>query len=222
MNFAKSLEIIRTYKDYGIELLLIGVILEEYVSYGRVFKYRPKVIFITLNSIRERKEKYKLHVDKIRGKLSTNILLRQRYANKNIFLKDLGLVLKWMDASGEFKEELLRLKNWEYFLIKKDREYVDSFLKACVYISDSFHKTCKEVIGKYTLQVKKYLENYKNYHINKEDIIYCGKGGIQYFFNMVSSEIMNKVYRNKFLCCDEKIIFLPSCMRQTESHCFAE
>ncbi|WP_294403864.1 DUF116 domain-containing protein [uncultured Clostridium sp.] len=76
-------------------------------------------------------------------------------------------------------------------------------------------------MGIFLGNVEKYLSGYRIDHENKEDIIYCGKGKIQYYFNMVCSEIMNDVYRNRFLDTEHKLVILPACMRQQEKMCLS-
>ncbi|RDY26759.1 DUF116 domain-containing protein [Romboutsia weinsteinii] len=218
----KDLEKIRSRAEYGIELLLIGVMLIEYNDYARAFNPTIEPIFKVLNNLRDRKQEYKVKIDKIRGKLNTKILMKKRYNFESLSLGNLKLLIKWMNASGDFKEEVLRLKNWEIFLSTKDGNYINYFLNTCMSLSNHLNDICKNSLGKYSENVDMYLKKYKEKHFNKEDIIYCGKGEIQYFFNMVSAEIMNKSYREEFLRTSEKFIFLPSCMCQTESTCLSE
>ncbi|WP_455542106.1 DUF116 domain-containing protein [Intestinibacter sp.] len=71
----------------------------------------------------------------------------------------------------------------------------------------------------YLPNLENYLNKYREDHYNKEDIVYCGKGTVQYYFNMIFSEIMNDIFRQDFLNTDEKIVFLPGCMTQDEKPC---
>ena len=137
-------------------------------------------------------------------------------------LEDFNLIVKWMKATGDFKEEVYRLINFQQYLNNKDDKYIKELFDFCLEKIEYLYKECRKVLGKYTSNVEKYLLSYKESHINKEDVIYCGKGEIHYFFNMVSAEVMNQVYRNDFISCKRKCIFLPTCMRQTEKKCFGE
>ncbi|BCZ47897.1 hypothetical protein psyc5s11_39640 [Clostridium gelidum] len=223
MNFINDNEIenLRSKEEYFIELLLIGVVIEQYKGNARAFKNNLTKVFRGLNNIRE-KESLKKCVDKLRGKLISKILLKKVYVHKEISLDDFILIIEWLEATGDFKEEVKRLNSWETFLETKNKKYISEILNYCYMLSKYLKKECKNILGKYTKNVEGYLEKYKEKHYNKEDIIYCGKEEIQYFFNMVSAEIMNSVYRDRFLNSYKKLVFLPACMRQTEKACMSK
>ena len=223
MEFIKvnKVEELRSEEEYGLELLLIGVMLKEYLSYGRAFMLISKKFFHTLNFFRE-KGRCKKNIDFIRGRLFTNILMKRKYIMKNIDLEDFKLVVMWMESTGDFKEEVIRLKSWIRFLDDRTKAYVKDLLYYARKEADYLYNEGKDILGEYTSNVDRYLEYYKENHLNKEDIIYCGKGEIQYFFNMVAAEIMNRVYREEFLGTSNKKVFIPSCMRQLEKECLSE
>ncbi|MGG7176350.1 DUF116 domain-containing protein [Clostridium paraputrificum] len=223
MKFIKvnKVEVLRSEEEYGIEIFLIGVMLKEYLSYGRGFMLISKKIFKTLNFLRE-KDRCKKNIDSIRGRLFTSILMKRKIIKKNIDLDDFKLVVIWMESTGDFKEEVLRIRNWISFLDARDNEYVNDLFSHGLEEADYLYNEGKYILGEYTSNVGKYLECYKEKHLNKEDIIYCGKNEIQYFFNMVAAEIMNKVYREEFLETTIKKVFTPSCMRQVEKECLSE
>ena len=105
------------------------------------------------------------------------------------------------------------------FLCEKDSNYVGKVLMFALKEGEYLLKEGQYYLGEYISGVKSYLSTYELIHRNKEDIIYCGKGEIQYIFNMVCAEILNKVYKEKFLRCEEKIVFAPACMKQTLKPC---
>ncbi len=217
-----KIEYVRTKEEYSIEVLLIGVILEEYLSYGRGFENNTSNnVFNILNTIRNNEE-YKEKIDVLRGRLAFSILMKRKEESRNIDFKDLKLVVGWMKATGDFKEEIYRLVNWIDFLELNDEEYINEFLKICARMSRYLYMEAKTTLGEYTKNVEKYLSNYRRDHINKEDVFFCGKGEIQYFFNMICAEVMNTVYKDEFKLCKIKKIFLPICMRQTIKECKAK
>ena len=71
----------------------------------------------------------------------------------------------------------------------------------------------------YLPNLENYLNTYRKHHYNKEDIIYCGKWFVQYYFNMIFSELMNDIFRDDFLNTYKKIVFLPACMTQDKTPC---
>lgn len=210
----------RSKEEYGIEILFIAVIIDEYIGNGIELKNIPKGIFSILLKLRSGKCKRK--VDIIRGILATKILRRTTEYKGEITEKELGYVIRWMEATGDFREEVERMKNWINFLNEKDKTYIRNFFSYCSKLNKWFKNIGKEYLGTYTKNVDNYLKQYRKDHSNKEDIIYCGRSEIQYHLNMVAAEIMNKVYRKEFKKCKDRIVFLPDCMRAYERKCMRE
>lgn len=222
MHFIENNEIenLRTREEYFIELLLIGVVLKEYINNARAFKVITRGAFSFLNKLRMKsREENKNKIDKLRGKLMSKILIKKKYIDKNISLKDIKLIIKWLQATGDFNEEVIRLNNWANFLENRNNEYIGKVVMECENSINYLNDIGKKQLHIYTKNVENYLKNYGIEHKYKEDYIYCGKSEIQYYFNMVSAEIMNDVYKEKFLKCKEKLVFLPACMRQISTSC---
>lgn len=215
-----NIENLRTREEYFIELLLIGVVLKEYINNARAFKVVTRGIFSFLNKLRMKSRgENKNRIDAIRGKLMSKILIKKKYINKNISLEDIKLIIKWLQATGDFNEEVIRLNNWANFLENRNNEYIGKVVMECENLINYLNDIGKEQLHIYTENVENYLKTYGIEHKSKEDFIYCGKSEIQYYFNMISAEIMNDVYREKFLKCSEKLVFLPACMRQISTSC---
>lgn len=214
-----KIEELRTINEYALELLLIGVLLKEYINNSRAFKRIPKKPLIYLNRLRNKKKCNKEKVDKIRGILINKLLLRRVNYDAPISYNDLTLLREWLIATNDFNEEIYRINNWINFLNKKEKIYTDNFLNLCLGLSDKLTEIGDTYLKKYIKNVDAFLENfdYKNY--KKEDIIYCTKGKVQYYFNMIGADIMNKAYKHEFLSSRERVIFLPTCMRQTYKQC---
>ena len=211
-----SVEKLRSDKEYFIELLLLGVLKVEYASYMGNISIFEKIIFYILTKYR-RVNLFKEKVDKLRGIMNTKILLNKKASHYGGY--DINNLIHWLKCSGEFEEELIRIRNWEQYLKDKDDNYRKNFLEFVKNIALEFKVMCEKNLSTYVGHVDEYLKKYKENHKNKEDIIYCGKGKIQYYFNMVCSEIMNDVYKDIFFDKKHKLIFLPACMKQQEKKC---
>nr|WP_321023081.1 DUF116 domain-containing protein [Clostridium neonatale] len=220
MMFIESNEIekLRSREEYLIEIVLIGVLVNEYIDNARAFKYKLNYIFTILNSMRKN-EILKIKVDKIRGILNTKILLKSKKINKEVSIKDMEYLIKWLEASGDFKEEGIRIKRWHLFFVELKDKDISEFMILSNFCIDNLYSISEDILSKYVANVDLYLKKYKRDHKYKENIIYCGKSKLQYYFNMVCSQIMNDIYKNRFLKTREKIVFLPSCMRQNKSKC---
>lgn len=212
-----NIEKLRSYEEYFIELLLIGVLKSEYQQYidsvGRLDILKCSL----LNKLR-RYNLLKVKVDELRGKINSGILLKKegKHCNNDLNIKKL---IKWLKCSGDFEEESVRLDNWRHYLEGKNEVFIKKFSLVVCDITVKFKSICEKYLERFVGNVEKYLSEYRIEYKNREDIIYCGKGKIQYYFNMVCSEIMNDVYRKRFLDTEHKLVFLPACMRQQEKKC---
>ena len=212
-----NIEDLRTKDEYAIEFLMIGAMLKDYRKYIKKINKGTLRLFKIFNKLREGKSLNR-NIDKIRGYLISNILMKEVSENDNY---DINILINWMEASGDFKEEVYRMKVWGDFLKVKDEEYKRKFFKQSLSIAESMCNICDGTIGLYIKQLDIFLKKAKNKYKNREDLIYCTKGKVQYYFNMVSSQIMNEVYSEQFLQCKDKKIFAPGCMRQVKSKCKA-
>ena len=214
-----EIEELRSINEYALEILLIGVLLKEYLNNSRAFKRIPKKPLIYLNRLRNEKKCDKEKVDKIRGILINKFLLRKVDRNDSISFNDLSLLKDWLLATNDFNEEIYRINNWISFLKKKEKNYIDNFLYLCRELADHLSEIGDIYLKKYINNVDAFIKNFNFKNYKREDIIYCTKGEIQYYYNMIGADIMNKAYKNKFLSTKEKVIFLPTCMRQTYKEC---
>lgn len=220
MKYIKDnkIENLRTFKEYYIEITLIGVLIKEYKD--NVESYNPinYPIFFFLNKIRNI-SKSKKNIDKIRGRLIYKVLSRKSLCYGVTNLSKFRRTILYLKSTNDFKEEIIRIEQWGKFLKGKSNGYVNDFFITSNKLSEIIYENGDKYLKKYLLNVENYLNSYEKDHINKEDYIYCGKGIIQYYFNIISSEIMNSVYIDDFLKIKEKYIFLPSCMRNNISKC---
>lgn len=214
-----NVEDLRTKDEYAIEFLMIGSMLKDYRKYIKKINKGTLGVFKILNKLRKSKSLNR-NVDKIKGYLISNILMREVNENDNDNY-DINILINWMESSGDFKEEVYRMKVWGTFLEDKDEEYKKKFFYKSLNIAESMCKICDGIIGLYISQLDIFLKKSKNKYKNREDLIYCTKGKVQYYFNMVSAQIMNEVYSEQFLRCKEKNIFAPRCMRQVKNQCKA-
>lgn len=56
----------------------------------------------------------------------------------------------------------------------------------------------KKELHIYTSNVENFKESYLEYHLNNEDIIFCGRSELEYHINLFGAEIMNKIFQKSF------------------------
>ena len=146
MMFIESNEIekLRSREEYLIEIVLIGVLVNEYIDNARAFKYKLNYIFTILNSMRKN-EILKIKVDKIRGILNTKILLKSKKINKEVSIKDMEYLIKWLEASGDFKEEGIRIKRWHLFFVELKDEDISEFMILSNFCIDNLYSISEDI-----------------------------------------------------------------------------
>ena len=219
--YIRDFEELKDDKYYFIEIMLIGVLFYEYIDYTLNFKPYLSFAYNFLN--KKRNSKFKSQIDIIRGKINTS-LYTIKNPKSNIKTKSYNIdgfckLIKWLDATYDFKDEVIRLKIWYEFLKTKSKDYVSFFFDFALNHVKYMKKLGDKNLIIYLPNLENYLNTYRKDHYNKEDIIYCGKGFVQYYFNMIFSEVMNDIFRDDFLNTDKKVVFLPACMTQDKTPC---
>ena len=219
--YIKNFEELKDDKYYFIEIILIGVLFYEYIDYTLNFKPYLSFVYNFLN--KNRNSKFKSQIDIIRGKVNTSLYtIKNSKSNSKATsynIDDFCKLIKWLDATYDFKDEVIRLKIWYKFLKTKSTNYISFFFDFALNHVKYIKKLGEDNLINYLPNLENYLNTYRKHHYNKEDIIYCGKGFVQYYFNMIFSELMNDIFRDDFLNTDRKIVFLPACMTQDKTPC---
>ncbi|WP_434796716.1 DUF116 domain-containing protein [Terrisporobacter vanillatitrophus] len=224
INFLEKnhMENIRTNSEYYLEILMIGVLWKNYINRAVNLQRIPKQILIILSYLRKY-DIIKNSVDKKRGMMETYFLNiednKQIEPNINNFSKLIG----YLNAIGDFKEEVKRLESWEKYFIIRGEDEAKKIILSSLEIEDIFEHKAKIELGVYTENVDKFLILAEEKYKYREDYITCRKKEVEYHLNMVGAEIMNKSYRKLFIKSKEKRLLLPSCMRaHNENYCKAK
>jgi hypothetical protein len=204
-----NLENMRSSDEYLLEYLMIGIFwsiyIENAMALGRFFYW----VSLALYNVRQ--SSLKPLIDPIRG-VVTAVLQRQQIDEGQASLGNFVRLIKWLQATGDFNEEVERLKNWKGFFTKLSQEESLVYLQNAVDFGSWFQQCSKEKLGKYTYNVAGFsLNEYRNYRF-REDAIFCGRAEVEYHLNMVGAEIMNQALYAKFSSTKEKVVLLPQCM----------
>ena len=221
-----QIEPVRDILEYELEALMLGVLWNTYSTRAVSLDKLPKKVLIHLVYMRRNSKRMKM-ADTMRGVLST-LFLRERQENKRAIActyskENIKLLLDWLAATGEFTHGVRRLHSWSLYFEGKSDEKIKQCIRRFTDFSSWFEKRSEEVIGTYTKWVPEFLEDEKKEYRWREDYIFCGRKRVEYHLNMVGAEMLNRIYRDRFMKCKDKRVFLPGCMRaQSESTCKAE
>lgn len=219
-NMSKNPDRVLSNEEYTLELLVMGVLWKIYSGDALGLDKTPGKVLTALVKLRQQGGYLKPGVDFVRGILSTIFLSPDLYDNMFSLppmLKNLEKLLDWMDATGEFKYETKRLRLWQEFLSSYSSADTTNSIAAILTMAQWFDERSEEVLGHYTSNVDRYLNEIRPKHYWQEDVIFCGRRRVEYHMNMVGAEIMNRAYRKSFLGTDKKLVAVPACMRTPRS-----
>ncbi len=203
--------------DEGIlELLILGVYWRTYMASATALGRFEGKLLSGVSKLRENNHKARWAVDPLKGFLTAVLLYRNKKTvpAPRYNIENFNRLILWLEASGEFRQEVIRLKKWLEHIKKLSHERASRVIASAVALAKWFEVQSMAALGIYTQNVEKYLKASWPEHHWKEDMVFCGQKRIEYHLNMVGAEIMNRVYREDFLKKKQKILLLPTCMRR--------
>lgn len=209
---SQSKEATRTFDEHYLEYLTLGVLLNKY-SANAMSSSTPGMTF--LNILYKGRSRYKVlkpAIDRLRGFLSAILLNRNFNKAKVDSFTRLNHFIKWLEATGEFSEETLRLKGWFNYLNHLPLEEQPSFLENARTEASVFEVTARIKLGQFTENVKSFRQNHLPEHKFQENYIFCGRHEVEYHLNMFGAEILNRALKPGFQNTSRKVILLPTCM----------
>ncbi len=216
----KSIEPLRGELEYSLEVLILGVFWKCYLSRAVALRQGESVILTKLSKLRQR-HILKKPVDSLRGILGTIYLSKEKEINVKGNLQNAVRLIDWLEATGEFKYEVKRLKNWLKFLHNRSDEEVSSIISKALELAKWFEVSSETVIGKYTQSVEDFRHKVEKEYRWREDFIFCGRKRLEYHLNMAGAEILNRAHRQAYLKTKKKLVLLPACMRLQQDKCRA-
>lgn len=206
-----------SHQEHGFELLVLGTLWDIYSGDASNLKELPAQLLAGLAKLRRQGGVLKPGLDFIRGIMSTILLSPDLYDHMfqlDISMNHLDKLLDWLDASGEFSQEVIRLRRWEEYLQTLPEQESNDILATAITLAIWFRSRSEEVLGKYTENVDRYLNENRPDRYWHEDVIFCGRRRVEYHLNMVGAGIMNRIYREGFLRTAKKAVLIPGCMRR--------
>ncbi len=199
--------------EYIFEFLMLGTFWRVYGARAANLDKNPQKILEGLVKERYQNEPAKETIDIVRGMIMKPFLLSEDTNMLDLTINNLKKLLSYLNAAGDFNQELKRLNIWKDFLETKTPEVISKYLVGAFLFADWFEYRSKLVLGQYTANVNKFLAEKYHEHLFQEDVIFCGRKEVEYHLNMVGAEIMNRVFKNEFEKRPRKALILPGCMK---------
>ena len=207
------------------EALMIGVLWRAYIKRAVKLNCESQKLLANLSRERNENEELKQVIDHDRGILATSVLLPEDTTIEKIPVltpKNLNKLLKWLEATGEFQQELKHINTWMNFLGSLNPQKSSSHLVKIFTFADWFEYTSREVLGRYTCNLEEFIDENLEKHLWNEDIILFTRKRSEYHMNMFGAEVMSRNFKESFKSRPRKALLLPGCMRYLpESKCLA-
>jgi hypothetical protein len=207
-------EQVRSRDEYAFELAMIGTLWCTYGDDAHGVSSGWTGIMAGLASLRQRGGVVKSIADRARGIMATLFLSPvDREWSPRPTLDHLDRLLNWMSATGDYVQEVRRLRNWRDYWAGQPPATIATDITMAVMFADWFEERSLAALGKYTPNVEQFLKEKQPGHRWKEDVIFSARRRVEYHLNMVGAEIMNRAFREDFLKAKNKAVVLPACMR---------
>jgi hypothetical protein len=206
-------EELRTREEYSFELVIMGTLWNIYNGYAQKDNsFVVDTLLPHLNNLRKKNQVLKPYVDDVKGYFLSRIYSSPEAVKSEYSLYELKRLIKWLDATGEFNEEVKRMNNWYAFLLGYSDENVKQLLSKVSAYASYFSDLAQNALGQYTNGVHNYLKNIHPQTKNREDYIFCGRREDEYLMNIVGAEILNKSLKKSFSQASKRVVLLPTCM----------
>ena len=168
----KNREELRTYEEYLYDVLSAGVYLKVYSNIASSSSRSTDFILSGLFGLRKKNRFLKKYIDVIRGLLIALNYGKKNFNNNYIDKPDIRIlkrVLLFLKASGEYREEVIRIQMFYDFLSSLENSTADNYLVNIVGFAIKFENKSENELGEYTSKVNEYLETGIKNHLWKED-----------------------------------------------------
>jgi uncharacterized protein len=138
-------EKIRTTEDYSFEILMLGTLYRIYGSRASRLDEKPQKLMAGLADFRNKNKEIKGYIDNLRGILSTLFLLdgEEIFYFPEININQLNKLLKYLEATGDFSQEVERLRIWEEFFATQNSQEVSEYLMDALSLQNGLKEEAK-------------------------------------------------------------------------------
>ena len=206
----------RSRGEYALDLLMMGLALGRYL--GAAEKTPKWVVGLARELFWLRRESAwsKPLADLGRAVLGRFFLapqLTNTTTAAEFSLNRLPRLIDWLQATGEFEQEVRRLNNWRSFLGTLPEEAASRCMRISFEVFTWFEREAAITLEAYTRGVPGFLTTEYSRRGLREDQVFCGMRPAEYHLSMVAAEIMNRGLRRRFDQTTRKAVLVPGCMR---------
>ncbi|MEW5959573.1 MAG: DUF116 domain-containing protein [Chloroflexota bacterium] len=121
-------------------------------------------------------------------------------------------LIRWLRAHGE-TAQAVRFTVWQDYLTTIDSEQAQQALGQSLTLADDFARESKPVLGRYTAGVEPYRATVAGQARFRYDAELLTRTRLEYHLGLLGTEILNRVYRDRFAATEQKLVIVPPCLR---------
>jgi hypothetical protein len=210
-------EVDRSDAEVLFELLALGVNLREHNKEASRMPRWAERLLNWLVSIQSRYPRTESLVKVLRGWLGW---LADQLPGKERSVDIIGQTIAWLGANDESAKEK-RFSEWREYFNSKGETFTQNAISCCLDLAEEFAGTSREVLGKYTENVERFLKEEAPKYRRRYDARLLSRSRLEYHLGMLGTEILNRAFRERFLSTRRKMVILPPCMCTPEKECKA-
>ncbi len=212
----EGLDNLYSHEEGYLEMLTLGVLWNVYSGDALATGESTNELLQRMVELRENNKRLKPIVDAFRGICLTFMMSPDLYDHMGVASptrENFTKLLDWLEATGEFVYEVKRLNYWKAYLEEITEPKAIEILQLLISTGIWFEQDSLAVLGVYTENVERYLNELRPKHYWKEDVIFCGRRRVEYHLNMVASNWLNRAYKQSFQEKTKRIVFVPTCLK---------
>ena len=215
----------RSRGEYGLDLLVLGLVLARYLGAAESTPHWVVGLASELYWLRREAPWTKAGADLGRAALHRFFLGRnigRKAESGPCTLNRLWRLTDWLQAKGEFEQEIRRLNNWRSFLNTLPEAEANRWMDLSMEILEWFECEAAAALCAYSAGVAEFLAGEHTLRGMREDQMFCGRLPVEYHLAMVAAEMMNRGLQEQFDQMPNKVVLVPACMaRQKADACRA-
>ena len=116
-------------------------------------------------------------------------------------------MMTWLGANDEATKEK-RFGEWHTYFTARGIPFAQTAISRCLELAEEFAGTSREALGKYTENVKHFLEKEASNFRRRYDARLLSSTQLEYHLGMLGTEILNRDFRQRFLETRHKMVIL--------------
>ena len=121
-------------------------------------------------------------------------------------------LIRWLQAHDE-PAQATRFTAWQEYLAIVDQEQARRVIRRSLSLADEFARDSQPVLGRYTTGVEPYRAGAACRGCFRYDAELLTRSRLEYHLGLLGTEILNRVYRDRFEATAQKLVIVPLCLR---------